>query len=121
MTEKNKIDKIHDKLILQAKKLALVELQIKIKEQIEKLEDEINLVDLMKRTYHFNRRSLIRKLSDQNYKDRDNLVVLACLDTQPALYRTLKLHWLGYRCNNMIPGPPSLCRCAWCDGPGISE
>ena len=45
MTEQNKIDKIHDKLILQAKKLALVELQIKIKEQIEKLEDEINLVD----------------------------------------------------------------------------
>ena len=45
MTEKNKIDKIHDKLILQAKKLALVELQIKIKEQIEKLEDEINMVD----------------------------------------------------------------------------
>jgi hypothetical protein len=45
MTEKNKIDKIHDKLILQAKKLALVELQIKIKEQIEKLEDEITLVD----------------------------------------------------------------------------
>ena len=42
---KNKIDKIHDKLILQAKKLALVELQIKIKEQIEKLDDEINLVD----------------------------------------------------------------------------
>ena len=45
MTEKNKIDKIHDKLILQAKKLALVELQNKIKEQIEKLEDEITLVD----------------------------------------------------------------------------
>jgi len=45
MTEKNKIDKIHDKLILQAKKLALVELQIKIKEQIEKLDDEISLVD----------------------------------------------------------------------------
>ena len=45
MTEQNKIDKIHDKLILQAKKLALVELQIKIKEQIEKLEDEINMVD----------------------------------------------------------------------------
>ena len=42
---KNNIDKIHDKLILQAKKLALVELQIKIKEQIEKLDDEINLVD----------------------------------------------------------------------------
>ena len=41
----DKIDKIHDKLILQAKKLALVELQIKIKEQIEKLDDEINLVD----------------------------------------------------------------------------
>ena len=45
MTEKNKIDKIHDKLILQAKKLALVELQIKIKEQIEKLEDENNMVE----------------------------------------------------------------------------
>ena len=45
MTEKNNIYKIHDKLILQAKKLALVELQIKIKEQIEKLDDEINLVD----------------------------------------------------------------------------
>jgi len=41
----DKINKIHDKLILQAKKLALVELQIKIKEQIEKLEDEINMVD----------------------------------------------------------------------------
>ena len=46
MTEKNKIDKIHDKLILQAKKLALVELQIKIKDQIEKLDDEINMVDM---------------------------------------------------------------------------
>ena len=45
MTEQNKIDKIHDKLILQAKKLALVELQIKIKDQIEKLDDELNLVD----------------------------------------------------------------------------
>ena len=41
----DKIDKIHDKLILQAKKLALVELQTKIKEQIEKLDDEINLVN----------------------------------------------------------------------------
>jgi len=41
----DKINKIHDKLILQAKKLALVELQIKIKEQIEKLEDEITMVD----------------------------------------------------------------------------
>ena len=45
MTEKNKFDKTHDKLILQAKKLALVELQIKIKDQIEKLDDELNLVD----------------------------------------------------------------------------
>ena len=44
MTEKNKIDKIHDKLILQAKKLALVELQIKIKEQIDKLDDELSMV-----------------------------------------------------------------------------
>ena len=41
----DKIDKIHDKLTLQAKKLALVELQTKIKEQIEQLDDEINLVD----------------------------------------------------------------------------
>ena len=41
----DKIDKIHDKLMLQDKKLALVELQTKIKEQIEKLDDEINLVD----------------------------------------------------------------------------
>ena len=45
MTEQTKIDKIHDRLIIQAKKLALVELQIKIKEQIEKLDDELNLVD----------------------------------------------------------------------------
>jgi len=45
MTDKNKIDKIHDKLILQAKKLALAELQNKINEQIEKLEDEIKMVD----------------------------------------------------------------------------
>jgi len=45
MTEKTNIDKIHEKLILQAKKLALVELQIKIKDQIEKLDIEINLVD----------------------------------------------------------------------------
>ena len=45
MTDKNKIDKIHDKLILQAKKLALVELQIKIKEDIEKLDTELNCID----------------------------------------------------------------------------
>ena len=36
---------MQERLILQAKKLALVELQIKIKEQIEKLDDELNLVD----------------------------------------------------------------------------
>jgi len=45
MTEKTNIDKMQERLILQAKKLALVELQIKIKEQIEKLDDELNLVD----------------------------------------------------------------------------
>ena len=45
MTEKTNVDKIHDKLILQAKKLALVELQLKIKEQIDRLDDEINMVD----------------------------------------------------------------------------
>ncbi len=45
MTEKTNVDKMHERLILQAKKLALVELQIKIKEQIEKLEDEITMVD----------------------------------------------------------------------------
>ena len=37
MTEKNKIDKRHDKLILQAKKLAWVELQIKIKQKCKHL------------------------------------------------------------------------------------
>ena len=45
MTEKNKIDKIHDKLILQAKKLALVELQLKVKEQIDILDTEIDCID----------------------------------------------------------------------------
>ncbi len=45
MTEKNKIDKIHEKLILQAKKLALVELQIKIKDEIDKLDTELNCID----------------------------------------------------------------------------
>ncbi len=45
MTEKNNIDKIHEKLILQAKKLALVELQIKIKDEINKLDTELNCID----------------------------------------------------------------------------
>jgi hypothetical protein len=45
MTEKNNIDKIHEKLILQAKKLALVELQIKIKDEIDKLDTELNCID----------------------------------------------------------------------------
>ena len=45
MTEKNKIDKIHDKLILQAKKLALVELQLKVQEQIDILNTEIDCIN----------------------------------------------------------------------------
>tara|TARA_R100001509_G_scaffold85684_1_gene48795 strand:- start:50 stop:211 length:162 start_codon:yes stop_codon:yes gene_type:complete len=45
MTEKTKIDKIHDRLILQAKKLALVELQVKIKQDIDKLDTELNCID----------------------------------------------------------------------------
>jgi len=45
MTEKTKFDKTHDKLILQAKKLALVELQLKVKEQIDILDTEIDCID----------------------------------------------------------------------------
>ena len=36
---------MHERLILQAKKLALVELQVKIKEDIEKLDTELNCID----------------------------------------------------------------------------
>lgn len=45
MTEKTKIDKTHDKLILQAKKLALVELQLKVQEQIDILNTEIDCIN----------------------------------------------------------------------------
>ena len=45
MTEKNNIDKIQEKLILQAKKLALVELQIKITDEIDKPDTELNCID----------------------------------------------------------------------------
>ncbi len=45
MTEKTNVDKIHERLILQAKKLALVELQIKIKDEIDKLDTELNCID----------------------------------------------------------------------------
>ena len=45
MTEKTKIDKTHDKLILQAKKLALVELQLKVQEQIDILNTEIDAIN----------------------------------------------------------------------------
>ena len=44
MTEKTNVDKIHERLILQAKKLALVELQIKIKDEIDKLDTELNCI-----------------------------------------------------------------------------
>jgi len=45
MTEKTKIDKQTDKLILSAKKLALIELQIKVKEQLEQLDNELMACD----------------------------------------------------------------------------
>ena len=45
MTEKTNVDKMHERLILQAKKLALVELQVKIKEDIDKLDTELNCID----------------------------------------------------------------------------
>tara|TARA_R100001440_G_scaffold27998_1_gene45537 strand:- start:6 stop:164 length:159 start_codon:yes stop_codon:yes gene_type:complete len=45
MSEQTKQDKIQDRLILQAKKLALVELQIKIKNEIDKLDTELNCID----------------------------------------------------------------------------
>ena len=45
MITKNKTEQIHDRLILQAKKLALVELQVKIKEEIDKIETELNIIE----------------------------------------------------------------------------
>jgi len=45
MITKNKTEQIHERLILQAKKLALVELQIKIKDEIDKLDTELNCID----------------------------------------------------------------------------
>jgi|ETNvirenome_6_30_1030629.scaffolds.fasta_scaffold14493_1 hypothetical protein len=45
MTEKTNVDKMHERLILQAKKLALVELQVKIKEDIDRLDTELNCID----------------------------------------------------------------------------
>ena len=41
----NKTEQIHEKLILQAKKLALVELQVKIAEEVEKINNELNCID----------------------------------------------------------------------------
>jgi hypothetical protein len=45
MITKNKTEQIHERLILQAKKLALVELQVKIAEEIEKINNELNCID----------------------------------------------------------------------------
>ena len=41
----NKTEQIHERLILQAKKLALVELQVKITEEVEKINNELNCID----------------------------------------------------------------------------
>ena len=41
----NKTEQIHEKLILQAKKLALVELQVKIAEEIEVINNLVNDID----------------------------------------------------------------------------
>ena len=45
MNTKNKTEQIHEKLILQAKKLALVELQVKIAEEIEVINNLVNDID----------------------------------------------------------------------------
>ena len=45
MITKNKTEQIHERLILQAKKLALVELQLKITEEVEKINNELNCID----------------------------------------------------------------------------
>tara|TARA_R100001224_G_scaffold47421_1_gene27352 strand:+ start:274 stop:438 length:165 start_codon:yes stop_codon:yes gene_type:complete len=45
MTTRNKTEQIHERLILQAKKLALVELQVKIAEEVEKINTELNCID----------------------------------------------------------------------------
>ena len=45
MITKNKTEQIHEKLILQAKKLALVELQVKIAEEIEVINNLVNDID----------------------------------------------------------------------------
>jgi len=45
MITKNKTEQIHERLILQAKKLALVELQVKIAEEIEVINTRISCID----------------------------------------------------------------------------
>ena len=45
MITKNKTEQIHERLILQAKKLALVELQVKIAEEVEKINTELSCID----------------------------------------------------------------------------
>ena len=45
MTKINKTEQIHERLILQAKKLALVELQVKIVEELGKIDTELDCID----------------------------------------------------------------------------
>ena len=45
MITKTKTEQIHERLILQAKKLALVELQVKIAEEIEVINTRISCID----------------------------------------------------------------------------
>ena len=45
MITKNKTEQIHERLILQAKKLALVELQVKIAEEIETINTRIECLE----------------------------------------------------------------------------
>ena len=45
MITKTKTEQIHERLILQAKKLALVELQVKIAEEIEVINNLVNDID----------------------------------------------------------------------------
>ena len=45
MITKNKTEQIHERLILQAKKLALVELQVKLVQEVEKINTELSCID----------------------------------------------------------------------------
>ena len=45
MITKNKTEQIHERLILQAKKLALVELQVKLVQEVEKINTELSCLE----------------------------------------------------------------------------